>query len=238
MAGASVNLPAVGPVSRRALLIGGGLSVAVVAVVWWRRRTAAPAPSDPNAADVAGIDSGVTDTGAGTGVAGGGSSGAGSTSSGALTSNAQWVAMVTESLSGVVDPSALAQALGLYVTGQAVTKDQELIIDQAIAYAGWPPVAGPNGYPPAIRQSPATGQTPPPAAGTTKRVNVDAGWPVNQWIRDLQAGKEGPVAAHTSFNDVLRLNGGKGGRFDRNIRWNLPSEKRTFINSDSYIVGH
>lgn len=161
-----VTLPAVGPVSKKALWIGGGGAVLVMGVLWWRKRTTAAAtpvdPTDPNA-----LDTGATTTGSGGGGSGGGLD-TGLPQVGVPTSNPQWTALVMQQLAGAAaDPTALAAALGRYLTGQAVTTDQELLIDEAIASAGYPPVDGPNGYPPAIHTQPATGQTPPPAPAPT-----------------------------------------------------------------------
>jgi hypothetical protein len=157
MAG-EVALPGVGPVPKRTLLIGGGAAVLVMAVLWWRKRNAAgpaaPAAAvDPNALD--------PNAGDGSGMAGGGGSLTSTGAPGSTTpaTNPQWAQAVMQQLDGVLDPQALSAALGVYLTGAAATPEQTLLIDQAIAVEGWPPVSGPNGYPPAIRTQPSTGQT-------------------------------------------------------------------------------
>ncbi len=237
MPGGTVNLPAVGPVSRRALLIGGGLSVVVVGVVWWRRRqaaaAAAPAPADATDA----TDSGIGDlSGVGSG-GGSGGSGSSTSSSTNFTSNPQWSAAVRDLLGGTIDPAALSQAIGLYLVGAAVNHDQELIIDQAIAAAGYPPVSGPNGYPPAIRQSPATGQTPPPASkplpydGTPANPSfrVTAGSNVDGWINALQA-----HGVRVVWSDLTRLNPGIANNIRNPKGKNGPHQLNTFVNAASY----
>jgi LysM repeat protein len=163
MAG-DVHLPAVGSVSKRALWIGGTGAVVLVAVLWWRKRNTATAA----AGDLAVDDTGTGEAGGG-GTAGGGGSGGGVDQPAVdrLTTNPQWTALVMERLSGVVDPGVLSPALGLYLVGAAVSHEQELVIDQAISVAGYPPVSGPNGYPPAIHLQPPPGQTPAPSPAPT-----------------------------------------------------------------------
>jgi hypothetical protein len=74
---------------------------------------------------------------------------------GGFTSNANWAQYAEEYLANTVgaDPIVVGNALGKYITGQAVTAEQAQVIDQAIAFAGYPPVAGPNNHPPAINIS-------------------------------------------------------------------------------------
>lgn len=81
-----------------------------------------------------------------------------------FSNNTAWFAYVQQQLNGIVDPGALTAALGEYLTGSAASPDQVSLIDQAIAAAGYPPVAGANGYPPNIKQGPGGGggKTPVP----------------------------------------------------------------------------
>lgn len=84
---------------------------------------------------------------------------------GSYTNNAQWSqaaqsTLVTDDPS--VDPGTIATALGLYITGGAVTAEQQQLIEQAIAMQGYPPIGGPNGFPPSIKTSSGTGNPPPP----------------------------------------------------------------------------
>lgn len=83
-------------------------------------------------------------------------------------SNGQWAQNAEQYLVAqglIVDPTALSAALGAYITGQPVTSDAEhSLISQAIAFDGYPPIAGPNGYPPAINTN---NPTPTPPTPTT-----------------------------------------------------------------------
>lgn len=163
-----IKLPVVGPTSKRTLYLGGGAAVLVMGILWWRKRQAAAAAPATDTTDTTGLD-----TGLGTDFGGAGGGGGGGTVSGpellpgvnAPTTNAAWTQIVVQQIGGVVDPGALSKALGDYLVGNAVTADEESLIDQAIAAAGYPPVAGPGNYPPGIRTMPSTGQTPPPSGG-------------------------------------------------------------------------
>jgi hypothetical protein len=180
-----VKLPGVGGVSKKALVIGGVASAAVIGLVLLRKRSAASAPAatagtDPNAIDPAtGLTYAEEAAGASTSdylspglqdTTGGPTYGAtgyydpntgqwvyGNTGTGqaAAVTNQQWAQNAISYLgqNGGVDTGALAQALGAYLNGQAVTSAQESLIDQAIAVEGYPPVSGANGYPPGIRTS-------------------------------------------------------------------------------------
>lgn len=163
MAG-QVKLPGVGPVSTRALMIGGVSAAAVMAIVWYRRKTAAAAAASTAPASASTDTTGTYDPNA-VGYdpnAAGGTGGyfvPDSSTQGPMTTNAQWTQAAMTALANVADPTALAAALGAYLTGAAVTQDQTTLIDEAIAAEGYPPVAGPNGYPPAIHTQASTGQS-------------------------------------------------------------------------------
>lgn len=108
----------------------------------------------------------------GTGL-GGGSGGGGSISSppgtGGFTSNAEWAQAAEDYIVNTAQGNAtvVGNALGKYLTGSSVTPDQINIINQAIAFEGYPPVPGPNGFPPAIREAPAPPPPKPPPPATT-----------------------------------------------------------------------
>jgi hypothetical protein len=86
---------------------------------------------------------------------------------GSFTSNAQWAQFAEDYLVNTVGESAtdVGNALGKYITGQPVTTDQEAFINQAIAFADKPPVPGPDGFPPSIRNAPPPPPPPPPHKG-------------------------------------------------------------------------
>jgi hypothetical protein len=69
-----------------------------------------------------------------------------------FTSNAAWAQAAEQYMTSVpgADATAIGNALGKYITGQPVTPDMQSLIDQAIAFEGYPPVAGPNGFPPSV----------------------------------------------------------------------------------------
>jgi hypothetical protein len=76
---------------------------------------------------------------------------------GGFTTNGEWAQQAETDLGGLgIDQTTLAAALGYYLTGQALSDAQQSLVDQAIAEEGYPPVAGPDGYPPAMKTG-ATG---------------------------------------------------------------------------------
>lgn len=94
--------------------------------------------------------------------------GSGYPTSGGYTSNAQWSQAAENYLVQTVgaDANSVGNALGKYITGGTVDDNQQAIINQAIAFNGFPPVSGPDGYPPSIRTAPNPG-TPPPSNSVT-----------------------------------------------------------------------
>jgi hypothetical protein len=84
-----------------------------------------------------------------------------------FTSNAQWSQYVEQWLVGTMDsdPNTVGNALGKYISGQPLDAGMVSIIQESIAFAGYPPVSGPNGNPPAYTTASTT--TPPPSGGGT-----------------------------------------------------------------------
>ena len=93
---------------------------------------------------------------------GGGSTYAG-TVTGRYTSNSQWSQAAQNDLVNANHPAeTAAAALGAYITGSPASSAQQSLIEQAIAFEGYPPVSGPTGFPPSIRLVAAPpGGTPP-----------------------------------------------------------------------------
>lgn len=75
---------------------------------------------------------------------------------GEFTSNAYWT-QYCEQVMGSTGDDSISAALGAYISGDGVTATEVSIIEQAIAIAGYPPVAGTNGYPPSIKTAPSGG---------------------------------------------------------------------------------
>lgn len=100
-----------------------------------------------------------------TGYAGGSGGGIfGTGTPGSFASNAEWAQYVEayeeNNLGG--DPVTVGNAIGKYLTGQALTTDQIGLVQSAIAIGGYPPVSGPNGNPPAYVTGNTGTTTPPP----------------------------------------------------------------------------
>lgn len=108
------------------------------------------------------------------------------------TDNAQWSQAAESYLTETVgaDPNTVAAALGKYITGQPVSDAQVSVIEQAIAFGGYPPVEGPAGFPPSFHTASPPG-TPPPHGG-----KPPAGHPGKPGTAP------GPVTARTSASDL------------------------------------
>lgn len=80
-----------------------------------------------------------------------------------FTSNAQWSQYVEEWLvnSMSADPNVVGNALGKYIAGQPLSADMVSIIQESIAFAGYPPISGHAGNPPGYLTA-STGSTVPP----------------------------------------------------------------------------
>jgi len=91
---------------------------------------------------------------------------------GNFSDNAEWAQYVEAYITGTLggDPSATGNAIGKYLTGQPITSDQQNIVNEAIAYGEYPPVAGPNGNPPGFVTS--TGTSTGTGSGTVTVPNV------------------------------------------------------------------
>jgi LysM repeat protein len=148
--------------------------------------TTATGTIDPQTGDVAGsaqdqmdlaaLQSGGYDSGAyGAGGYGTGSSlgnyggylaaspaGANIPGSGGFATNGEWAQQAESDLG---NPPGLSNALGQYLTGRPLSPGDQGLTDQAIASENYPPVAGPDGYPPAMHTS-ATSTAPGTTAAT------------------------------------------------------------------------
>jgi PASTA domain len=187
------------PVKKEYVYVGGGVIVVAGIVMIVRDKqakaaAAAAAPADPGAtaadstADTSDLDpatglpvdspedlSALADQATGYYGSGGG---VGTTVPTGFTNNASWAQAAEQYItggSGGGGPSdAVGNALGKYITGQPVTSDQVSVIDQAIAFENYPPVAGTDGYPPNIRTTtpPTTGGSGGTGGGSTAAATV------------------------------------------------------------------
>ncbi|MEU9022343.1 hypothetical protein [Actinomadura sp. NPDC048394] len=203
----TITIPGLGKTKKSTAYVLGGAAVLVVGVAWYRARNApaaAPASSgggaassgdaiDPatgyvygSAEDTAALGSQGSYLGAGYYGGNGSNVSTISTTTG-FTTNAQWSQAAEDYLVNTVgsDANTVGNALGKYITGQPLSADQVTIVNQAIAFTGYPPANGPTGYPPSYRTSnepPATTPptTAPPAVTGLKGVafseHVDLTW--------------------------------------------------------------
>ena len=185
----TINVPGMGATKKTTVYVAGGIGAVIIGVVWYRSRsTASSTPVDTTQVDPAtGYPYGSAEDAAAlqsqSSYISPGGSGTGSSDPyyGAqqptgYTSNSQWAQAAEDYLGNTVgsDTNTVAAALGKYLTGGNVTEDQRTIIQQAIGFQGYPPVSGPDGYPPSIRVLAA----PPPSAKSVS----------NGYYRDMSAG--------------------------------------------------
>jgi hypothetical protein len=88
-----------------------------------------------------------------------------------VTTNAEW-AQAAESYLTVnagTDMATLSAALGKYLTARTLNATEQGLVDQAIAFEGYPPVSGPGGFPPSMH---TTGNPPPPPPPPGTKVTV------------------------------------------------------------------
>lgn len=179
---------------------GGAVVAGAAAVGYVRSKRAggtatAPAAGDGSTTDSSGLAAGIdpatgyptgsaADTealGALSGVGGFGGGGGfittGSSAAPAFTTNGQWAQNAEAYLtsSAGADATTVSSALGKYLTGQALTANQADVVEQAIAFDGYPPQSGSTGFPPSLNMQSGGGggdtgdpgtTVPPPPGGT------------------------------------------------------------------------
>jgi hypothetical protein len=180
----TLNTP-LGKVPKKGAVIVGVGGAAVLGIVWYRSKQQAASSTDANATGNSDIDpatgfpygspedqaaqSQIQASSGGYGplynygLGGGGGYNPTPQGPGSYTSNAQWAQAAEDYLVNTIGEHAsdVGNALGKYITGQAVTSDQKAFIEQAIAFAGAVPVPAGDGFPPSIRDVPQ----PPPTQG-------------------------------------------------------------------------
>lgn len=228
-----------------------GIGMAAVFIVYliWRNHLAnaqptepAPEAQDPNAIDPnTGLPYG-SETDSGYGLPGGSIGDylsndptnpaypVGSTAQGlpGPVTNVQWSRLAfDELLAKGDDPTLVGNALSKFLAGSPLTQAEQAIVDLAEQTFGAPP----EGLIPVTPTGPPTSPTTPTKKNTA---TVSAGWKVNQWIRDVQAGKADGVANPTFSYSFLASH---NPTVLTNLRFTgKNTENTTFIKSATYIV--
>lgn len=116
------------------------------------------------------------------------------------TTNAGWAQAAESYLSGTGGANAVTvgDALGKYITGQSLTANQQSLVEEAIAFEGYPPVPGANNYPPNMHSVGTTGQGGTTGAGT-KTVEADGKQDLSQFAH----------AHNTTGGKLIALKGNK-----------------------------
>jgi hypothetical protein len=196
----TVNVPGLGQKKKKGLVVAGAfITMGIVGYAYYRHRStagstaAAATAADPNAApayDPNAIDPNTGLTYAAEGGTQGGVYGYGANPYAPVTTsipiqtqqfatNGQWAQAAEDYLvqNAGSDPNTVAAALGKYITGQRLTSDQQTIVSMAIGFEQYPPVPGPNGYPPSMSVAAATpAPTPAPPPKTTAEMHAPSGF--------------------------------------------------------------
>ena len=213
-----------GNVSKKTAVIVGGGGLGLLIIVWYRSKKNAGSSSSSSTDTTASTDQSNIDPatgfpygspedvaalqqqqmiGGGFGPVYGGGNPGGSGNPpgpGSFTDNGQWAQYAEDYLVNTVgEPAAdVGSALGKYLTAQPVDTTAKGYINQAIAFAGYPPVAGPNGNPPGIVDGPGG---PPPG----QQVPVP-----NVVGMETDAGQRAIVAAGLKVSRTQKLKSGVG----------------------------
>jgi hypothetical protein len=253
----TIDLPGIGPTKRTYVYIGGAL-VLVLGIEWYRNRSTSSTGSSTAAAtsdqgtdpagnvgtidpatgyvegspeDLSSLD---TQAGYATGDEGTTTGDTSATTGPPFTTNAAWSQYAINYLTQNenVDPGTVGQVLGAYLTGQAISAADKAMVDDAIAVAGYPPVSGANGYPPAINVSGSatggtSGNTHPGVPQDLKITGVGPGSVNGTW--------KAPTNAGTPTGYYLYVAGKRVGSTTKTSgRWTIPKGKDTSVGVSAY----
>jgi hypothetical protein len=144
----TVNVPAVGKVKKRYVVIPVGLAAAYIGFRWYQARqepAEAPAGSDGLYSSDDLSEYGLSTTGGSTNVTGNtGNTSTDATNPNAIDSNAEWTQKAVELLGNAgYDGTTVYAALGEFLARRALDKTEASIARAALAAVGQPPVNGP-----------------------------------------------------------------------------------------------
>lgn len=167
----TTQVPGLGGVKKQYVYVGGAVLVAGVAYYYYRKRQQAAAtastdtsqnPIDPatgypqdSPQDLAALAQQGQTFLPGQSVSGSSPNSPSYTyPSAQYATNDAWAQGATDYLVNVEgqDPGQVGTALALYLAGEPMSPAQKVIVEMAEAYASKPPIPGPNGYPPNIKE--------------------------------------------------------------------------------------
>lgn len=185
----TIDVPALGTIPKKYVVIGGSVAAGIVAYAWWNAGRGT-AEEEPLPVDVG--DTGIPTDGYVNPAPGGSSTSGGEIDPSTLppTTNDEWMRRAVAALEGIgYDPRTVADVLGRYLGRQYVTTAQADIIRTALAFVGpvpvgnfsillepigpvtptRPPVVDPPVVtPPVVTPPPTSGGTPPYIVHTAK----------------------------------------------------------------------
>lgn len=241
-----VKVPGVGEQNKKVVQVVVGAAAVFVAWRWYAARkasaAAATAAAGPSPLPVDTSNTGAAQGGVGYQNPGGPLGGGTGSSATGLSTNAAWTQKVEGDLANLgFDAQAVSLALGLYLSGQPLTLDQQNIVRTAWAYEGKPPEStnlaiipaqnnpsppppppppaptpepAPNPEPTPAPPPPAPAPAPPPPdphAGQHLQPPQVATLEAGRSLRDLARGMYGVTSYQPHLDILVQLNPGEGG---------------------------
>jgi hypothetical protein len=212
----TVDVPAVGRVKKRYVVIPAGLAAAYIAFRWWQAQQVDDEPA-PGADGLYSSDDlseyGLSTTGGSTTVTGNtGSTVTDATNPNVINDNAQWTERAVEKLTNQgFDGQAIYLALGEFLARRSLDKTEAAIARAALAAAGQPPVGGPYSVIEAATTAPAELKPPTGLKVTATTANsVTLAWdPVvgAGYYRVYRSGSSTNIGATDAGNKTIVISG-------------------------------
>lgn len=212
----TVDVPAVGRVKKRYVVIPAGIAAVYVAFRWYQARQEGDEPA-PGADGLYSSDDlseyGLSTTGGSTTVTGNtGSTVTDATNPNAIDDNAEWTARALEVLGNQgFDGQAVSLALGEFLARRSLDKTEATIARAALAAAGQPPVGGPYSVIEAATTAPAALEAPKNLRATsTTSTSVTLAWDAVTgagYYRVYRSGASMNVGATDAGNTSITVDG-------------------------------
>jgi len=164
----TIKLPAIGPVKRQWVYIGGALIIGFVGYAWFNRSKEAPPAEAPLTEEEIPLDREPPST-----VVGEESFEIGDVE--VISNNAQWATAAISRLSDIgYDPISASVAVGKFLSRQSLSVTEREMIQGALGFLGPPPQGGPWSVIDAVPSpTPTPTPTPTPSGGSPGRL---VGW--------------------------------------------------------------
>ena len=216
MLNGTVDVPAVGRVKKRYVVIPAGIAALYVGWRWYQARQdgAEPAPGADGYYSTDDLSEyGLSTTGGATNVTGNtGNTVTDGTKPDAIDDNAEWTDRAVEKLGNAgYDTAVVYAALGEFLARRSLDKSEATIVRAAVAAAGQPPVGGPYAVIEAATQGPVELAAPKNVRVTAKTsTSVTLAWdavPGAGYYRAYRSGSSTNVGATDAGNRTIVITG-------------------------------